>query len=112
MQLSAALPTGTPIVSSGVGGVYPRGIPIGTVIGELKTTEGWARTYLVQPAVHPFDVTSVLILQPKRVVAGVQVGLGRGRFRAPARRHLAIDSARGIARSGSYPARYRAGCAG
>ena len=72
VQLSASLPTGTPIVSSGVGGVYPRGIPIGTVIGELKTTEGWARTYLVQPAVHPFDVTSVLVLQPKRVVAGVQ----------------------------------------
>src|SRR5579872_4055971 len=37
VQLSATLPTGTPIVSSGVGGVYPRGIPVGTVIGELKT---------------------------------------------------------------------------
>ena len=92
VQLSAALPTGTPIVSSGVGGVYPRGIPIGTVIGELKTTEGWARTYLVQPAVHPFDVTSVLILEPKRVVAGVQaVWAGADSGRRPGT--LAIDSA-------------------
>jgi rod shape-determining protein MreC len=93
VQLSASLPTGTPIVSSGVGGVYPRGIPIGTVIGELKTTEGWARTYLVQPAVHPFDVTSVLILQPKRVVAGVQsvwAGADSGRRLAG---ELPIDSA-------------------
>jgi rod shape-determining protein MreC len=72
VQLSATLPTGTPIVSSGVGGVYPRGIPVGTVIGELpRTTEGWARTYLVRPIVNPFDITSVLILQPRRVVAGV-----------------------------------------
>jgi rod shape-determining protein MreC len=80
-------------VSSGVGGVYPRGIPIGTVIGELKTTEGWARTYLVQPAVHPFDVTSVLVLQPKRVVAGVQsvwAGADSGRRLAGT---LPIDSA-------------------
>ena len=93
VQLSASLPTGTPIVSSGVGGVYPRGIPVGTVIGELKTTEGWARTYLVQPAVHPFDVTSVLILQPKRVVAGVQsvwAGADSGRRLAGT---LPIDSA-------------------
>lgn len=72
VQLSSALPPGTPIVSSGVGGVYPRGIPVGTVIAEIKTSEGWARTYLVRPAVKPFDITSVLVLQPKRVVAGVQ----------------------------------------
>jgi rod shape-determining protein MreC len=72
VQMSAALAPGTRIVSSGVGGVYPRGIPVGTVIGEVKTSEGWARTYLVQPAVKPFDVSSVLVLEPKRVVAGMQ----------------------------------------
>jgi rod shape-determining protein MreC len=72
VQMSATLAPGTRIVSSGVGGVYPRGIPVGTVIGEVKTSEGWARTYLVQPAVKPFDVSSVLVLEPKRVVAGMQ----------------------------------------
>jgi len=93
VQLSAALPPGTPIISSGVGGVYPRGIPIGTVLGELKTSEGWARTYLVQPAVRQFDVTSVLILEPKRVLSGVQAvwaGADSGR-KFPGL--LAIDSA-------------------
>lgn len=72
VQMSATLAPGTRIVSSGVGGVYPRGIPVGTVIGEVKTSEGWARTYLVQPAVKPFDVASILVLEPKRVVAGMQ----------------------------------------
>ncbi|HTA74040.1 MAG TPA: rod shape-determining protein MreC, partial [Gemmatimonadaceae bacterium] len=34
VQLSTTLPSGTLIVSSGVGGVYPRGIPVGTVMRE------------------------------------------------------------------------------
>ena len=72
VQLGAALTPGTAIVSSGVGGVYPRGIPVGTVIEELKTSESWARTYLLRPAVGPADVGSVLILEPKRVMAGVR----------------------------------------
>ncbi len=63
---------GTMIVSSGYGGVYPSGIPIGRVIGETKTTETWARTYLIRPAVFPADVYSVMILQPERVAKGLQ----------------------------------------
>ena len=56
------VPTGTLVRSSGIGGVYPRGIPIGTVIAEMKGTETWSRTFLVRPAVRPQDVTSVMIL--------------------------------------------------
>jgi rod shape-determining protein MreC len=63
----SALKPGTPIVTSGLGGVYPAGIPIGTVLGELRTSEGWARTYLVRPAVRPPDVSNVIVLLPKRV---------------------------------------------
>jgi rod shape-determining protein MreC len=55
---------GTPVVSSGLGSVFPRGIPIGTVISELETGEGWSRTYLVRPAVLPADVTVVMVLLP------------------------------------------------
>lgn len=62
---------GTVIVSSGLGGVYPRGIPIGRVIGETKTTETWARTYLILPAVFPSDVYSVMVLRPERVARGM-----------------------------------------
>ena len=62
---------GTMIVSSGLGGVYPRGIPIGRVLSETKTAESWARTYLIRPAVFPADVYSVMILRPDRASAGV-----------------------------------------
>ena len=62
---------GTMIVSSGLGGVYPRGIPIGRVLGETKTPETWARTYLIRPAVFPADVYAVMILRPDRASAGV-----------------------------------------
>jgi rod shape-determining protein MreC len=61
-----ALKPGTLIVSSGLGGVWPRGIPIGRVIEEVKTSEGWARTYLIKPAVSPADLGAVMILRPDR----------------------------------------------
>jgi rod shape-determining protein MreC len=61
-----ALKPGTLIVASGLGGVWPRGIPIGRVIEEVKTSEGWARTYLIRPAVSPADVGAVMILRTER----------------------------------------------
>ncbi len=56
------VPDGTQILTSGLGGVLPRGIPIGTVVGKAGEAEGWERTYLVRPAVHPAAVTHVMIL--------------------------------------------------
>jgi rod shape-determining protein MreC len=53
---------GTPILTSGLGGVLPRGIPIGTIVGKASEEEGWERTYLVRPAVHPAAVTHVMLL--------------------------------------------------
>ena len=66
-----ALRPGTLIVSAGLGGVYPRGIPVGTVLSELKTAEAWARNYLLRPAVRPADATTVLVVQPRRAKQGV-----------------------------------------
>src|SRR5688572_18460084 len=63
----ATLKPGALIVSSGWGGVWPRGIPVGTVLEEIKTSEGWARTYLLRPAVNPADVYSVMVLRRDRV---------------------------------------------
>src|SRR5437870_12076936 len=56
------VPEGTTILTSGLGGVLPRGIPIGTVVKAAGEEEGWERTYLVRPAVHPAAVTHVMIL--------------------------------------------------
>ena len=46
--------------------LYPRGIPIGTILGEAKGSEAWARTFLVRPTVKPSDVTNVMVLLPQR----------------------------------------------
>lgn len=72
VQFRSPLDTGSLVVTSGLGGVFPAGIPIGTVVGEVKTTELWARTYLLRPAVPPPDVRSVMILNQQRTAAGVQ----------------------------------------
>lgn len=68
----SVLAPGTPIVSSGLGGVFPRGVLIGTVLGELEGASGWSRTYLVRPSVRPSDVTQVMILGPERNAEGVE----------------------------------------
>jgi rod shape-determining protein MreC len=60
------LPIGTPVVTSGLGGIFPRGIPIGTVQGLLSETAGWERTYLLKPAVHPAQVSHVMVLRLER----------------------------------------------
>ena len=49
VPMRSTLKPGTLIVSSGLGGTFPRGIPVGTVIAEMKTSELWARTYLLRP---------------------------------------------------------------
>ena len=71
MPLRSPLKAGTLIVSSGLGGVYPRGIPIGVVVSELKTTEGFAKSYLLRPMVSLPDISSVFVLTPERVHSGV-----------------------------------------
>jgi len=56
------VPNGTLILTSGLGGILPRGIPVGVVVGVAGEAEGWERTYLLRPAVHPAAVTHVMIL--------------------------------------------------
>ena len=60
------LSAGTMIYTSGLGGTFPRGIPIGIVLREMKTAEGWTRTYLLQPSVNPAKVNAVMVLTPQR----------------------------------------------
>jgi rod shape-determining protein MreC len=60
------LPPGTSVMTSGLGGVYPRGIPVGTVEGILSESAGWERTYLLKPAVHPAQVSHVMVLFASR----------------------------------------------
>ena len=86
----STLKRGTVVVSSGLGGVYPRGIPIGTVLGELKTSEVWARTYILRPAVLPADVTTVMVLLPQRTQTGVETVWSSGRALDSAARSIVL----------------------
>ena len=67
----STLKPGAVVYSSGLGGIYPRGIPVGVVLGEIKTTEAWARTYLLRPSVNPAEISSVMVLTPQRGTAGL-----------------------------------------
>ena len=58
------LNAGTVLVTSGLGGVYPRGIPIGEVSTEAESSLGWRRSYWVTPFVTPGEAVHVVIISP------------------------------------------------
>jgi len=55
------IPPGSRIVTSGRGGVYPRGIPIGVVLGIDEADTGWRKNYVLRPLVRPESVSHVLV---------------------------------------------------
>jgi rod shape-determining protein MreC len=54
--------SGSLVVTSGDGALFPRGIPVGKVIGEGKEPGGWQRTYFIRPLVNPSQMSHVLVL--------------------------------------------------
>ena len=57
-----SVPLGTLVLSSGLGGVFPKGIPVGTVVGTIREEAGWERVYRLRPAANPGSVPHVLVL--------------------------------------------------
>lgn len=57
------LEAGTVLVTSGLGGKYPRGIPIGAVLEEAEAGAGWRRSYWLRPFVSPGEASHVLVLR-------------------------------------------------
>ncbi|HEX6588501.1 MAG TPA: rod shape-determining protein MreC [Longimicrobiales bacterium] len=55
------IPPGTRIVTSGRGGLYPRGLPVGVVIGIDEADTGWRKSYILRPLVRPEGVSYVLV---------------------------------------------------
>jgi rod shape-determining protein MreC len=62
-----SVPLGTLVLSSGLGGVFPKGIPVGTVIGTVREEAGWERVYRLRPAANPGSAAHVLVLTGSRV---------------------------------------------
>jgi len=55
--------TGALVVTSGLGGIYPRGLPIGRVAGIRKEELGWERVYRITPLANPGRLTHGLVLR-------------------------------------------------
>jgi rod shape-determining protein MreC len=55
----ARMAEGATLETAGLGGVFPPGIRVGTVIAEEDSRSGWSHSYLVQPAVQPGAVRAV-----------------------------------------------------
>jgi rod shape-determining protein MreC len=53
---------GAMVVTSGLGGIYPRGIPIGRVGGQNDAEGEWRKSYWLEPVVQPGAATHVLVL--------------------------------------------------
>ncbi len=62
------VPDGTLVVTSGLGGLFPRGIPVGRIEGTVelepdREVQGsWQRSYWLRPMVEPGSATYVLIV--------------------------------------------------
>jgi len=57
-----SVPMGALVLSSGLGGVYPKGIPVGAVTGVIREQAGWERVYRLRPAANPGSAAHVLVL--------------------------------------------------
>ena len=57
-----SVPAGTLVLSSGLGGVYPKGIPVGTITGVMREQAGWERVYRVRAAAPPGSAAHVMVL--------------------------------------------------
>ena len=55
------LEDGTVVLTSGLGGVFPRGVPIGLVDGQAEAEGGWRKSYWLRPLVEPGVATHVLV---------------------------------------------------
>lgn len=62
VALRDTVPTGAIVLTTGLGGVYPRGIPIGRVIGFEVDPLGYERLYRVAPFVNPGSVSHAIVL--------------------------------------------------
>lgn len=62
------LKEGELVVSSGMGGVFPAGLPIGTVKEVISDQYGLTRTALVKPAANMYEINQVIVVDRSKKV--------------------------------------------
>ncbi|MFQ5679574.1 MAG: rod shape-determining protein MreC [Gemmatimonadota bacterium] len=63
------IPPGVVLLTTGLAGIYPPGVRVGTVIAVSEVESGWAKSYLVKPAVRP-GLADVVLVWRRPVVIG------------------------------------------
>jgi rod shape-determining protein MreC len=77
VPFQTVIPPGATLVTAGVAGVYPPGVPVGEVLAEAEYKSGWSRSYLVEPAVRPAEADVVLVWRRPLLLTPTDGGAGR-----------------------------------
>jgi rod shape-determining protein MreC len=76
------LDSGTLITTSGLGGIFPRGIPVGEVMGLNRDYGDWRSEYWLKPVVQTGSAIHVLVVRgggaPEELMELLQEGAGTG----------------------------------
>ncbi len=57
----ADIPVGALLVTTGIAGVYPPGVPVGRIREPHEPEAGWMKRYVVEPSVRPEEVRDVFV---------------------------------------------------
>ena len=68
----ADIPAGTLLVTTGIAGVYPPGVPVGRIREPAEAEAGWMKRYFVEPAVRPEEVRDVFVWNRPALPANVE----------------------------------------
>lgn len=63
IPFNQSVETGLVVVTSGLGGIFPRGIPVGRIEGLADTQGEWRTSWWLTPMVQPGSATHVLVLR-------------------------------------------------
>lgn len=75
INLKSGMAPGDEIVTSGLDGVFPRGLPVGTIESVRKSAQGMFLEALVIPAVDFSEIEEVLVILARKGGFDVQPGL-------------------------------------
>ncbi|MCY3699345.1 MAG: hypothetical protein OXH46_06880 [Gemmatimonadetes bacterium] len=68
----ADIPVGTLLVTTGIAGVYPPGVPVGRIREPEEPEAGWMKRYVVEPSVRPEEVRDVFVWNRPALPADIE----------------------------------------